>query len=890
MERPLSELLKKLWLSRADTAEDGFVSFCPESAPLLQELRHASARVQNLVIVRLDAIGDNFLFLDCLRRLRALFSRAKIGVVTYSENKSVYDRCRDVDWTFYIEREPFQIYPKYREGCFKKLAEAKECQGALLNPLYSREIHSEEIMRRIPARDRIGIAGDFSNIEARMAERMGASYSALIPVDNSLVRHELHRNLEITSLLGSPERKIELRAPLTEADRALAAQMVADFSLGEFGVVFPGLRGGAVSPKFWGADNFAALVDRLTVQHGRKVVLLGGPGEDKIESEITAACSSNLSIFSDLGIWQAAALLERAAFFIGSDTSMAHISAALRVPTFVLLGGGHFGRFFPYPGTDHVVCISRELPCFGCHWKCTEAYNKCLADISVDDVVRVFEAQGSAKDLPGPQARAARPSRPVRAKIDLILPGGMQTWHLKEAWTAALEQAGALNRVFRPTPATAGHLLDYLRSGGDADMLLALGGDHHLGFLHDTEEKRDAWRRYRGARVCNSFESTRDSPYRRYVPRVRSALGAFTHFVYTDEVDGPIFERANIPSLWWPQAADQRLFSSRVEPEDRRPRVFFCGKVWDEYLLRKSLLQALRGNDLCEFVESATAGEMTQHYNRNLFAINLPGVLGGFNVRTYEALSCGSVLLQFQPEGRPRNNALFRHGRHLVYYGYSSLGPLMDTIREMEKDPGAFVPVAKAGREEFLAHHTIERRIDQLLDWVSTGKTPTYPQYGEIAPEALERARRQRFVNDRYLFEGRPLWNPEAMNDFSALGFVNHRGFLRPLCQEAELMAHGGRIVESMRLFKAAIERDSEPEHAHNDLGVLRWQRGERELALSHFRAALRENAAYRPAVINYGELLSDGGQTEQARDVYRHYLKTAGSDAGVEMLLNQET
>ena len=34
---------------------------------------------------------------------------------------------------------------------------------------------------------------------------------------------------------------------------------------------------------------------------------------------------------------------------ISNDTGPAHLSIALSVPTVVIIGGGHFGSFVPYP-------------------------------------------------------------------------------------------------------------------------------------------------------------------------------------------------------------------------------------------------------------------------------------------------------------------------------------------------------------------------------------------------------------------------------------------------------------------------------------------------------------------------------------------------------------
>ena len=504
------------------------------------------------------------------------------------------------------------------------------------------------------------------------------------------------------------------------------------------------------------------------------------------------------------------------------------------------------------------------------------------------DVLKAMEEKNltvaPSQNKPAPFHLGAR--RGSLPKVDLVLPPGMQTWHLKESWAMTLEKAGCLNRVFRPTPETADRLLNYLRTGGEADFLLALGGDHHLSFLHDTDDKRDAWLKYRGHRVCNSYESTRDALYKRYVACVKNALKVFTHFVFTDEVDANIFEAAKIPALWWPQAADEKFFSNQTEFSRRKPLAFFCGKAWNEYPLRKMLLQELQSAKLCHVVERASAGEMVAHYNQHQLAINLPGVLGGFNVRTYEVMSCGNLLLQFQPSYRPANNALFEHGKHLLFYDYRDLPRLKALMQELIRDPKAAAVIAKRGHEELRAHHTVARRFAQLVDWLFDGRQPDYPQYGSVSQEDLRQSRERQYVNDRYLFEGRPLWNSNALNEFADLQFLNYHAMLSRLCQQGEQLANNQREVEALRFFKRALEADSDPDLAHNNLGVICWNRGQRHKALEHFAAAVAENPRYRPAVINYGEALALSGQADRSREIYSSYLRLNAGDAGIQALL----
>jgi len=61
---------------------------------------------------------------------------------------------------------------------------------------------------------------------------------------------------------------------------------------------------------------------------------------------------------------------------------MAHVACAVGTPSIVLLGGGHFGRFFPYSPLTSAVCL--PLQCYQCLWRCPYQRAHCVKDIRGD--------------------------------------------------------------------------------------------------------------------------------------------------------------------------------------------------------------------------------------------------------------------------------------------------------------------------------------------------------------------------------------------------------------------------------------------------------------------------------------------------------------------------
>jgi ADP-heptose:LPS heptosyltransferase len=69
---------------------------------------------------------------------------------------------------------------------------------------------------------------------------------------------------------------------------------------------------------------------------------------------------------------QLTAIIGNAALVIANETSAIHIAAATQTKSICILGGGHFGRFAPYPVylANKPVCVYEKMDCYYCNWNC----------------------------------------------------------------------------------------------------------------------------------------------------------------------------------------------------------------------------------------------------------------------------------------------------------------------------------------------------------------------------------------------------------------------------------------------------------------------------------------------------------------------------------------
>ena len=90
-----------------------------------------------------------------------------------------------------------------------------------------------------------------------------------------------------------------------------------------------------------------------------------------------------------------AGLLSQSLLTISNDTGIVYLSSAIGTSSICILGGGHFGRFVPFPelpgGENKLTTIFHKMNCYGCDWKCIYSIKKgesvpCISNISVDAV------------------------------------------------------------------------------------------------------------------------------------------------------------------------------------------------------------------------------------------------------------------------------------------------------------------------------------------------------------------------------------------------------------------------------------------------------------------------------------------------------------------------
>ena len=207
------------------------------------------------------------------------------------------------------------------------------------------------------------------------------------PVDMDI--HALDRGLMLVESMGVVRGPVTYGLPVPDSDRTRVDHLLTARGI-------EGLRPlVAMNPvalwetKLWRNDRFAALADRLAVEQGVDVVFTGGLNDGNVIADIGRKMSTPcVDLSGRTTLKMLAALYQRSALLVTTDTGPMHLAAAVQTPVVALFGPTAPWRTGPYGKGHRVIRTAPDCsPCF--KRQCDRHRCRCMTDI---DVERVFSA------------------------------------------------------------------------------------------------------------------------------------------------------------------------------------------------------------------------------------------------------------------------------------------------------------------------------------------------------------------------------------------------------------------------------------------------------------------------------------------------------------------
>lgn len=327
--------------------------------------------VRGVVLVRLRVgLGDLLCTVPALRALRRARPDLHVALLTWKEMAPVVAR-----YPAYVDElvdfpgwDGIPERPPRPAGAF--LADMRARRFDLALQMYGDRPAANEVTEALGARRTGGFA----------ATGVDADPATHLPYPGSM--HEVHRHLSMLQHLGVPPAGEDLEFPVTAADEAEAARVLADARTepGGYAVVHPGATS---SSRRWPLDRWAAVVDELT-RRGLRVVVTGVPGEERIAAAVARSAAYDACGATSLGGF--AALLAGARLLAANDTGSAHLAIAVGTPSVTVFLSGDPRRWAGLRRDRHRVARA-DVGCNPCpHLDCPIDH-RCATRIPVEAVL-----------------------------------------------------------------------------------------------------------------------------------------------------------------------------------------------------------------------------------------------------------------------------------------------------------------------------------------------------------------------------------------------------------------------------------------------------------------------------------------------------------------------
>lgn len=147
----------------------------------------------------------------------------------------------------------------------------------------------------------------------------------------------------------------------------------------------------AFDTKRWSTENFAKVIDFLASRNIFSVVVTT-PKEENLIDEISQKTSTIFQDFTDLTLPEITALAARAKIFIGNDSGIAHIAAAVQTPSVVIFGSSNVNHWRPWTDAPNEI-VYEKMPCQPCAGYFCKEFDKpkCILSVKVENVTNAIE-------------------------------------------------------------------------------------------------------------------------------------------------------------------------------------------------------------------------------------------------------------------------------------------------------------------------------------------------------------------------------------------------------------------------------------------------------------------------------------------------------------------
>jgi ADP-heptose:LPS heptosyltransferase len=332
----------------------------------MQSLNPDWQAVRNLLVMRLDNLGDVIMTSPALRAIKTYLPRTKLTLMASPSGATVAPLLPWVDqvlpWRVVWQDLGHLGFDPEREWQLIETLKTHQFDAAIIFTSFSQSPH--------PA----GLACALAGIPLRLGESkevdMDTLTHAIPPASDDI--HQVDRNLRLLEWIGFPveNRRMELVIPATKpADPYLLLNPWT-----------------SCAARNYPTDRFAEAARQLSQQTGWPVVLTGvAKDQDRAAPLLDILGSRAVNRIGQTSLTELVTLVDQARLVLTNNTSVMHIADATQTPMVVMFAGTELESQWCPRYAPHRI-LRQSTSCHPCYQRICPYHLECL-DIPVERVV-----------------------------------------------------------------------------------------------------------------------------------------------------------------------------------------------------------------------------------------------------------------------------------------------------------------------------------------------------------------------------------------------------------------------------------------------------------------------------------------------------------------------
>jgi len=324
--------------------------------------------IKRILVVRLRSIGDTVLATPSLIALRRFLPEARIDVLLEDWVAPVLEGFETIDNILTVEKSGQSRFKTAWQLRRNKYDAVFNLHGGTTSTFFT---------YATGARHRIG----FANYQYAFLYNHLLSSSADFWQQEKT--HSAEQQLALLGSVGVPvQDKPKSKLAVLESKAVRSSKL-------PFALIHPVA---AFATKQWSAENFAEIAEVL-VQKGLQAVAVGTKKEREVFDKLRQFSQVPIQCYDNLSLPQITNLASRAKIFVGNDSGIAHIAAAVQTPSVVIFGSSNRAHWSPWTDAPHSIVFEKFdcQPCPG--YVCDEfGEPRCILNVKTESVIDAIES------------------------------------------------------------------------------------------------------------------------------------------------------------------------------------------------------------------------------------------------------------------------------------------------------------------------------------------------------------------------------------------------------------------------------------------------------------------------------------------------------------------